>query len=317
MAVTTRAALGSATASKRSRIGLQRSAPPGASATPADQAPRDLYIPGAVEEAPPRRSLARTAGLGLMAALSLAGVVGLTGCSPDPGTVEQPRSSWGTDLSYLLMSTQDEVALGRQVTARIESQVPLWNNPAAQQRLDRLSARLVKDTSRQDITFRFKLLDSDVVNAMAAPGGTIYVTRGLYESFTDDNELMFILGHEMGHIEARHTVKQMGKSLVLEWAARWVAGDRGEAARIASSVAEMVLNNRVSQADEMESDRIGQKHLVSLGINPWHGVRSMERLQSLGGDQQPEIVTEIFGSHPPTRERIEALRQGAQGHPEP
>lgn len=294
--------------------------PPGTPPAPAQPSVAiDLYAPQAPEAPPatPSKGLARSAGLGLIAALSLAGLIGLTGCGQDPGTAEAPGSSWGTELSYVFMSAEDEVALGRQVTASIESQVPLWKDAAAQQRIDRLSKRLVEDSSRQDITFTFKLLDSDTVNAMAAPGGTIYVTRGLYENFSEDNELLFILGHEMGHIEARHSVKQMGKAAGLEWAARWISRDHGDAARIASQVTEAILNNRISQSDEMESDRIGQQHLKNLDVNPWYGVWSMERLGALNGDQDPEILTEIFGSHPPTRERVEALREGAQGHPEP
>lgn len=296
---------------------LVRQAPPGARVQRAPVDPQDTFTPTAVAaEAPedrgPRIAGWKRAGMGLMAALSMAGMAaGLAGCS-DPAPSTPPSSTVGTDLSYYLMSTQDEVALGQRVAAQIEREVPLWKDPAAQARLDRLAAQLTPHSTRQDITYTFKLLDTDAVNAMAAPGGPIYVTRGMMEFFQDDGELQFILGHEMGHIEQRHAVKEMGRERILDWVAEKVVGNGSRAAEVVGDVAERLLGNQFNQEDELESDRLGQRHLVQVGRSPWVGVRALERMQSLTEAHGSDVANEILSTHPPTRARVEALRELAR-----
>lgn len=305
------------------RPGLVHQAPPGARVHRAPSDPADTFTPSPAAEVPEDRgsriSGLQRVGFGLMAALTMAGMgVGLAGCSAPPPDAP-PTSSVGTDLSYYLMGAQDEIALGRRVAAQIESEVPLWKDAAAQARLDRLAAQLAPHSTRKDVTYTFKLLDTDKVNAMAAPGGPIYVTRGLMEGFPDDGELQFILGHEMGHIEARHAVKEMGRERILDWLADKVVRNGSKAAEVVGDVAERLLGNQFSQEDELESDRLGQRHLVQVGRSPWVGVRALERMQALVGEaHETEVATELLSTHPPTTERVEALRELARRvEPEP
>ncbi|MGE0492403.1 MAG: M48 family metallopeptidase [Vulcanimicrobiota bacterium] len=289
-------------------------APPRAHSAQPDEPPQETYVPSPAVAAPePRsKSLLGRGGAGLLAALSLAGgLVGLTGCSPSPPS-EGPKTSVSTDLSYYYMSTEAEQQLGQRVVANIESKVPLWPNAQAQQRLDRLAARLTPFSLRHDLDYTFKLLDSPEVNAMAAPGGTIYVTRGLYERFQKDEHLLFILGHEMGHVEHRHSIKQLGKATLLDIVVQLTTDSRDSSGTLGRAV-EAILNNKISQSDEHESDRTGQAHLIQMGINPWHAVDAM-KLLSDGHEAEPAIVTEIFGSHPPTAERVQELTKGASDY---
>ncbi|MCA9794103.1 MAG: M48 family metallopeptidase [Candidatus Eremiobacteraeota bacterium] len=297
----------------RSAAGLERAAPPRAhGAEP--EIPQETYVPSpasvAVEPRP--RSLFHRSGAGLLAALSLAGgLVGLTGCSPSPPS-EGPKTSVSTELTYYYMSTEAEQQLGQRVVANIESKAPLWHNAEAQQRLDQLAARLTPFSLRQDLHYTFKLLDTPEVNAMAAPGGTIYVTRGLYERFHKDEHLLFILGHEMGHVEHRHSIKQLGKATLLDIVVGLTTDSRDNSGTIGRAV-EAILNNKISQSDEHEADRTGQAHLIQMGINPWHAVDAMKLLAE-GQEAEPAIITEIFGSHPPTAERVAELTKGASGY---
>jgi predicted Zn-dependent protease len=261
-------------------------------------------------------TLVKQTGMGLMAALSLAGaLMGTVGCTPQPPS-EGPETSFSAELTYYYMSAEQEVELGKAVTARLEAQTPLWNNPQAQKRVDRLAERLVPHSMRDDIEYSFKLLDTDMVNAMAAPGGTIYITRGLYDRFEKDEYLLFIMGHEMGHVEQRHSIAQMGKGALLDLGIR-LTTDRGDNAETVGRIAEKFVNNKVSQSDEHESDRTGQAHLIQMGINPWHAVDAMKLLAQGTEGMEPEIITEIFGSHPPSAERVEELAKGAEGYERP
>lgn len=252
---------------------------------------------------------------GLLAALSLSGVaLGLAGCGGSPPTPpdQVQTQTTGTRLSYAMISTEQEVALGKQVAAQVEKETPLWSNAAAQQRIDSLGQRLARFSSRTDITYTFKLLDTPTVNAMAVPGGTIYVTRGLYEDYADDAELAFVMGHELGHVEQRHSIKQMEKMSLIDLAVRIATRGKGNTVQLGAGVAEKLLANQFSQADEAEADRLGQHHLRQLGYDPSKAVSAMERLSSLtGSGEHSHINTRIFGDHPPTQDRIEALRKGA------
>ena len=251
---------------------------------------------------------------GLLAALSVAGLAtGLAGCTPAPPNQAQVQvQSTSTKLSYAYMSAAEEIELGKQVAARVEKETPLWHNPAAQQRVQAIGQRLASDSSRSDIQYTFKLLDTPAVNAMALPGGTVYVTRGLYENYPDDGELMFVMGHEFGHVEQRHSIKQLEKSTLVDILGRAVSHGRGQTSQVLVGLGEKLLSNQFSQSDESEADRIGQAHLVHLGIDPHKAVTAMERLGQLTGSGQSSRVTSlIFSDHPPTQDRIEALRQGA------
>ncbi len=291
------------------RPGLVYQAPPGSRAVPARQdVPQDVFTPTAQPEPEPNRpstSVLQRLGVGVMVGLSMAGVAaGLAGCSWSPPT----PPSISTDVSYYLMSAEEEAALGQEVAARVEAEVPVWQDAAAQARLDAVAARLTPHSARKDVTYTFKMLDTDEVNALALPGGRIYVTRGMMEHFKDDGELTFIVGHEMGHVEQRHSVKNMGREKILEWVARKVGVNQGKTAELISEVTRELVQNQFSQAEELEADRVGQQHLVQASLSPWKGVRGLEHLKTLEGDAPSDIETKIFGTHPPTAERIQALK---------
>lgn len=251
-------------------------------------------------------------GKGLLTALGLAGVAtGLAGCgqqAPDQAQVQ----TQSTKLSYNFMSVEQEKQLGDQVAASIEKETPVWHNAEAQARIERIGQRLASDSSRTDITYDFKLLDTPSINAMALPGGHVYVTRGLYENYKDDGELMFVMGHEFGHVEQRHSIKQLEKASLVDLLGRALSHGHGDAGRVLVGLGEKLLANQFSQADESEADRIGQAHLVHLGVDPQKAVSAMQRLADLTHSGGPaRISTKIFSDHPPTADRIEALRQNA------
>lgn len=283
---------------------------------PVSLAPSDTFAPSdtpailapssAAEAAPQHTSVGVRVAAGL---LLTAAALGLAGCGAP--TSQPPASSVSTQLTYTWMSTRDEVELGKQVSAQLEKQVPLWHDAAQQARVDRIGARLADDSSRKDLGYTFKLLDTDSVNAMAAPGGTIYLTRGLLQSFPDDGQLTFVMGHELGHVEARHSVKALGRRAAMDWALRAVLGNKGETTQTVARIAEGLLSNQFSQAEETEADEIGQQHLLRLDVNPWVAASAMQRLQAVTRNGRSNAVDRVFSDHPPTADRIDALEKGA------
>ncbi|MBS2040576.1 M48 family metalloprotease [bacterium] len=272
--------------------------------------PDQVSLSGEVFSTDPRPG--NRIGKGLLTALGLAGVAsGLAGCSQQPPDQAQVQTQ-STKLSYNFMSVEQEKQLGDQVAAQVEKETPVWHDAEAQARIERIGHLLTRDSSRTDITYDFKLLDTPSINAMALPGGHVYVTRGLYENYKDDGELMFVMGHEFGHVEQRHSIKQLEKASLVDLLGRALSHGHGDTGRVLVGLGEKLLANQFSQADESEADKIGQAHLLHLGVDPEKAVSAMQRLSDLthsGG--QSRISAKIFSDHPPTADRIEALRQNA------
>ena len=118
-----------------------------------------------------------------------------------------------------LISREQEIEMGQQTAKQLEAQYGVSQDAALQERVNRIGQRLAKVCGRDDITFSFKVLNNNEVNALACPGGFVYVYKGLIDDMPTDMELAGVLGHEVGHVAKKHTVnaieKQMWTSLIL------------------------------------------------------------------------------------------------------
>src|SRR4026208_2237637 len=110
------------------------------------------------------------------------------------------------------ISTQQEVQMGQQEAAQINQQLPLVSDPEANRYINVLGDQIASHTSRADLDWHFYIVDSKEVNAFAVPGGYVYVNRGLIERTGNMDELAGVLGHEIGHVVRRHSIKQMEKA---------------------------------------------------------------------------------------------------------
>lgn len=244
-------------------------------------------------------------------------LLGIAGCKqsppPQPGT--EPTSI-STELSYLFINTKDEIELGNQVAAQIEQQNKLWQNEEALKRINDIGQSLAKTSTRKDLPYTFKLIDTDQINAFALPGGHIYITRGLYQEFNNDNELRFVMGHEMAHIEDRDSIKALERNAAFRALIEILTKKKGDFAGIAGEIAAGLSSIRFSQSDELQADSMSARHMIRDGFNPWYAVRAMEHLKSLE-KQSPDLLQKLFSTHPPTKERIDNLRSIAQSYPQP
>ena len=107
------------------------------------------------------------------------------------------------------VSTQQEVQLGAQEAAQVDSQLPMLNDAVIDGYVNQMGNKIAQTTSRADLSWHFAVVNTDVVNAFALPGGYVYVNRGVLSRAENASELASVLGHEIEHVVRRHSVKQM------------------------------------------------------------------------------------------------------------
>lgn len=208
-----------------------------------------------------------------------------------------------------IVSEAQEIAIGQQAAAQIEAQYPVYTEIGMNERLNRLAGQLLTKKERS-LPYRFRILDIPEINAMALPGGFVYVTRGLLEQMPDE-EAAFVIAHELQHIEQRHSVKQIEADLYKQigLTAAIQIFSRGQISQGQANLiqlADMVLSNRYTQAMEREADREGILMMAAAGIDPLGAVASLRTLERNNGGGMPGILNAFLGTHPLTGDRIKA-----------
>ena len=205
------------------------------------------------------------------------------------------------------VSTQQELTLGQQYSTQLATELPIVHDAAIQRDLDTIGARLTRYSLRPEVHYQFFLVNSDVVNAFAVPGGYIYVTREIVEHMTSMDQLAGVLGHEMGHVEHRHSAKQIGRQQAAEAGVALsgvlVGGQTGQVVQQASGVTAQLVLQRYSRDQEREADRFGVSVTTQAGINPNGLVTFFQVLKQVEGTE-PDAVSYFFSSHPLTEDRI-------------
>lgn len=176
-------------------------------------------------------------------------------------------------------------------------------------RLTRLTEGI---TEADGIPLNFKVYNVADVNAFACPDGSVRVFAALMDMM-DDDELMGVIGHEIGHVMKRHSKNGFKTQLLTGALKDAVASTGGKAAALTESqlgtLTESLINAKYSQKQELEADECGYDFLVANGRNPWGMIMSFEKLQSLegGNGQGASYVQKMFSSHPDTQKRIDKL----------
>ncbi|MDD6569969.1 MAG: M48 family metalloprotease, partial [Acidaminococcus sp.] len=158
-----------------------------------------------------------------------------------------------------MISQKQEIEMGQEVAKQLENQYGLVQDDDIQARVDRIGHKLLEHGTRPGLTYTFKVLNTPDVNALACPGGFIYVYKGLLDYMTSDDEVAAVLGHEIGHIEKRHTVHQLEKQMALSLLtllAGVASGDPGAGFAL-STVTSQALMAGYSRADEGQADQEG------------------------------------------------------------
>lgn len=163
-----------------------------------------------------------------------------------------------------------------------------------------------------EIPLNFKVYKEDEINAFACADGSVRVYTGIMDVMTD-NELLGVIGHEIGHVALNHTKKQMRMSFLTSAALQGLASTSDKVATLTDSqlgaLGEAIIGAQFSKRQESEADDYGYNFLVAAGKNPWAMVMSFEKMQDLSGGGNTNALTNLFSSHPDTATRINRISQ--------
>lgn len=217
----------------------------------------------------------------------------------------------------IALTVPQEIAMGLQSAPEMESEFGgLDPDQSLQAKVEEIGKSVVagSDASKTEYPFDFHLLaDTQTVNAFALPGGQVFITRALFNLLQSDGELAGVLGHEAGHVVARHTSEQLAKSQLIQGLAG-AAGvglydpnhpESATAAQVAMLVGN-VIDMKYSRSDESQADQLGVRFMVQAGYDPRSMIKVMQILQQAGGSSsQPEFLS----THPDPGNRIEAIQK--------
>lgn len=233
----------------------------------------------------------------------------LAGCATNPATGRR---------QLMLMSEQEEIQIGRQTDQEIRQQMGLYDDPALQEYVSSVGQKLVGASHRPELPWSFAVVDEPAVNAFAVPGGFIYLTRGILPYLRDESELAAVLGHEIGHVDARHSAeaysKQLGAGLGLAFAG--VVAPSTQPFQGLAGAGLSVLFLKYGRDAELESDRLGVGYSASMGWDP-DGVpgllSTLARLDAAQGASRG--VPNWALTHPPAADRVERVQEAVASAP--
>lgn len=219
-------------------------------------------------------------------------------------------AQWGMAQTRSLgnwYSARTELRIGSLYAAQIDQSAPLVRDPLVTGSIDRLGQRLV-EASGCKLSFSIKVIKTDEINAMALPGGFLYLDSGLILAADNEAELAGVMAHEIAHDCAHHAMRQMTRTnltqLGLLPAFLLGGGWAGYGAQLAIPTSFLGF----SRAFESEADRLGLAAMSRAGYDPNAYLRFFERIASMRASH-PGFVAQSFAAHPPTGERLARLRE--------
>ena len=210
---------------------------------------------------------------------------------------------------FTLMTVSKEIAIGRQSDAEVRQKWGIYGDQALQQYVDEIGHKLTGASHRPDLPWHFTIVDDAAPNAFAAPGGYVYITRGLMAYLNDEAELATVLGHEMGHVTARHTARLYTREHGVQ-AGLWLAKILWPAARPVGGLANKGLDLLLlsyGRDAELEADRLSVEYAARSGWDPAGLPRILTTLARIHTPDGSDLVNWL-SSHPPASERVAELQ---------
>lgn len=207
-----------------------------------------------------------------------------------------------------------EIQIGKDLSAGLLGATPLVDDPVAQNYVNQIGRWLAFQTERPDLPWTFAVIDTDTVNAFAAPGGYVFVTRGLFLMLRNEAELAGVIGHEISHVLRRHHLvaldKQLRASLATDMAGMLVEYD-SEMVDALVGAGMQLYGKGLDRDDEFEADRMGVVVAARSGYDAYGLPAMLMTLYSRSENDQN--LTFLFSTHPPTVDRLEQLDEEMQG----
>jgi predicted Zn-dependent protease len=213
----------------------------------------------------------------------------------------------------MLISEDQEMRMGLETDKQVASQFDIYDDPTLTAYAGDMCRRLGRLSHRTDLSYHFKILDTPAVNAFAAPGGYVYFTRGILASLSSEAEMAGIMGHELGHISARHSAQQYSRAQLAQ-VGLGIGMIIGGPARYLAGVAELgvgVLFLKFSRDNEREADRLGVEYSSKGGYDAREMARFFETLERMNPGSDRSGLPGWFSTHPSPEDREGAVRTEA------
>ncbi|MGD2173627.1 MAG: M48 family metalloprotease [Gammaproteobacteria bacterium] len=236
-----------------------------------------------------------------------------SGCATNPVT---------GNSDFTLTSEAEEIQQGREYHPQIVARYGVYDDPALQRYVDRVGQQLARVSHRANLEFTFTVLDSPEINAFALPGGYVYITRGIMAYLDSEAELAGVLGHEIGHVTARHSVRQQGGQVASGILSVLITAVTGSAA--VGDLSQQIGTGLVrgyGRDHELEADRLGAEYLHRTGYNPENMLQVIsvlkdqeiyERALAKKENREPNIYHGVFSTHPENDERLQTVVRAAK-----
>jgi predicted Zn-dependent protease len=247
----------------------------------------------------------------VLSAISAALAATLVACATNPVTGSK---------EFSLMSEAQEVQLGQEMDPQVKQEMGVYDAAELQRYVSNVGMRLARASERPNLPWHFTVVDEPAVNAFALPGGYIYLTRGILAFLNDEEQLAGVLGHEIGHVTARHSAQQYTKAtsagLGLTLLSIFVPETRPLQGLAETALGVLFLKH--GRDDELQADRLGVQYTAKTGWDP-RGVagmlRTLQRLDEASGSSRG--VPNFLSTHPAPADRVERVLAFVQENPVP
>ena len=239
-----------------------------------------------------------------LVALTVALSIGLSNVSPSYGFSWLELMIRGIQIVQISnISNSQEVELGKAIDRELidSGQAKIYRNSQITRYIEQIGQRLAKTSQRPDLPYTFQVVDDNNINAFATMGGYVYLNKGLIAAADNEAELASVIGHEIGHIVARHGVEQMRDRAISQGLLSAAGLDRNNAVQIG---VELAIGRPNSRSDELEADRLGLENLQKANYAPAGMLGFMKKLLQRGGS-----TPSFLSTHPATSDRIKILQQ--------
>jgi predicted Zn-dependent protease len=234
-------------------------------------------------------------------------VLGVTMASPAAagqlGNLRKAIEKTNETLKDLTFTEAEEQQIGSEISIKLRDKYGVVQDRAVHKYVTLVGSLLARASSRPNLSWTFIVLDTDGVNAFAAPGGFVHVTRGALALIRSEAELADVLGHEIAHITEKHTITAIQKSKGVQMGAQ--ATRREVLAQVTDRIYEMVIENAFDRGEETQADKIGVTLANGAGYAPTGMAEFLTRLAERNKGLKER--SGVFASHPETKARLEAL----------
>jgi beta-barrel assembly-enhancing protease len=233
----------------------------------------------------------------------------LSGCA----TQEYNTATGKEDIIFV--DTQKEVNIGKSIAEGIEKskEIKLDPDPLMTERVNEVGQKIAFVSGRKEVSYTFRVIDKEDVNAFALPGGYVFIFKGMVDKVSKDDELAAVIAHEIAHVVAKHSIKRLQGGVgfnILQILMAVTGAGRSDAGRIDAAFGQLIMS--YSREDEALADKLAVKYLKEAGYDPWAVVSLLKKLQEADKIAPIRPYTS-YRSHPYVADRIRMVKRELTG----